>query len=178
MITFITGSEGKLAEAKQILGEVTSIDIDLPEIQEIDARAVIEAKLLAAQEYHKGEYIVEDTSLYFDAIKGLPGPLIKWFLKTIGNDGLYEIANKLGKTGAQAKVIIGHISADNKINYFEGTIDGDIAKPKGNNGFGWDPIFKPKGYAKTFSEMNDEEKNKISMRRIALEKLRNFLDER
>ena len=119
--------------------------------------------------------IVEDTSLYFDALNGLPGPLIKWFLKTIGTDGLYEIASKLGNTRAQAKTIIGYAKDANHIEFFEGVIEGEIVAPAGDGGFGWDPIFKPSGYDKTFGQMSRPEKNSFSMRKIAFEKLRNHL---
>lgn len=59
---------------------------------------------------------------------------------------------------------------------FEGEIEGTIAeKPRGERGFGWDPIFIPKGYRKTWGEMSTEEQKETSMRRIALKKLETFL---
>lgn len=176
MIKFITGNEGKLNEARQILGDVESLDIDLAEIQEIDAQLIIEAKLKEAEKVQQGEFIVEDTSLYLDALGGLPGPLIKWFMKTIGNEGLFNIASSLGNYKAQAKTIVGYSDETGQIKFFEGVIDGQISEPKGQ-GFGWDPVFKPEGFNKTFGEMTQEEKNKISMRKIALEKLKEFLNE-
>ncbi|MCX6740556.1 MAG: RdgB/HAM1 family non-canonical purine NTP pyrophosphatase [Candidatus Parcubacteria bacterium] len=174
---FITGNKGKLHEVQSILPDVEQLDIDLPEIQEIDARKVVEAKLLEALKNHKGEFIIEDTSLYLDCLNGLPGPLIKWFLKTIGNNGLAEIARKYGNYKAQAKTIIGYAKNPQEIYFFEGDLEGEIAEPTGETGFGWDPIFKPRGFAKTFAEMTREEKNKISMRRQALNKLKQFLEE-
>lgn len=177
MIKFITGNQGKLKEAKEILGEVDSLDLDLIEIQEIDAKIIIEEKLKEAEKHHKGEFIVEDTSLYLDALNGLPGPLIKWFMKTVGNEGLFGIAKKLGNSKAEAKTIVGYSDEDGNVQFFEGVIKGNITEPKGT-GFGWDPIFLPDGFDKTFGEMSAEEKNKISMRKIALEKLSEFLDEK
>jgi inosine triphosphate pyrophosphatase len=176
VIYFLTGNQSKLAEARAILGEVESLDIDLPEIQEIDAQAVIKQKLIEGLKHKNGELIVEDTSLYLDALNGLPGPLIKWFLKTIGNSGLYDIANKLGNNRAQAKTIIGYAKSLDEILFFEGVIKGEIVSPRGDNGFGWDAIFKPDGYTKTFAQMTVEEKNAISMRRIAFERLKVALD--
>ena len=175
MIYFITGNKNKFTEAKAILHDVEQMDIDLPEIQEIDAKEIIRKKLLEALNYTKGEFIVEDTSLRFYCLKGLPGPLIKWFLKTVGNNGLAEIAEKLGDDRAEAKTIIGYARNREKIYFFEGAIKGKIVKPKGKSDFGWDPIFLPDGYEKTFAEMSHEEKNKISMRRKALNKLSEFL---
>ena len=168
---FITGNKGKLAEVQSILGDVEGLDIDLPEVQSLDAHEIIKAKLEEAQKHHSCEFIVEDTSLYFDALKGLPGPLIKWFLKTVGNEGLYKIAEAFGNFDAEAKTIVGHSNANKEISFYEGTIKGTIVAPRGE-GFGWDAIFQPQGHDETFGEMDAEEKNSLSMRKIALEKLK------
>ncbi len=174
MLYFITGNKGKLAEVQSILGKVEALDIDLPEIQELDAHKIIQAKLEEAQKHQAGEFIVEDTSLYFEAMDGLPGPLIKWFMKTVGNDGLYKISEAFGNFNAEAKTIIGYSDADGKVEFFEGSIKGAIVSPRGE-GFGWDPIFQPEGYSKTFGELSAEEKNSFSMRKIATEKLKEHL---
>lgn len=159
MIYFITGNKGKLKEARTILGEIEGLDIDLPEIQEVDAHRIIREKLKEARENHDGDFIVEDTSLYLDALNGLPGPLIKWFMETIGNDGLWQIAEKFENHGAQAKTLIGYSNENREIKFFEGTVKGKIVQPSGTQGFGWDPIFLPDGHTKTFAEMNSGEKN-------------------
>lgn len=172
---FITGNKGKLAEVQSILGNVEALDIDLPEIQSLDAHEIIKAKLEQAQKHQEGEFIVEDNSLYLDAMNGLPGPLIKWFLKTVGNDGLYKIAAAFGNFGAEAKVIIGYSDTQKNISFHEGITRGTIVEARGSEGFGWDPIFQPEGYSKTFGELSAEEKNSFSMRRIAVEKLKSVL---
>ncbi|MCK5044126.1 RdgB/HAM1 family non-canonical purine NTP pyrophosphatase [Candidatus Parcubacteria bacterium] len=173
---FITGNRNKFAEANSVLPEVQQIDIDLPEIQDIDATEIVEAKLLEALKQKEGEFIVEDTSLYFDCLNGLPGPLIKWFLKTIGNKGLFDIVDKLGDNKAEAKTIIGYAKNKQQVHFFEGLIKGKIVPPRGDSNFGWDPIFQPEGCSKTFAEMSSEEKNAISMRRVALNKLKEFIN--
>ncbi len=175
---FITGSLGKFAEAKAILPELQQLAIDLPEIQEIDPRVIIDAKLRAALAVQRGSFIVEDTSLYIHSLKGLPGPLIKWFLKTLGNKGLAKIALSAGDAQAEAATIIGYAAGTGDISFFEGRIKGTIVAPRGDSGFGWDPIFVPDGYSVSFAEMSAEEKNKISMRKIAFQKLADFLKER
>ncbi len=176
MIYFITGNIGKLSEAKSVISDIEEYDIDLPEIQEVNAHAIIRAKLLEGLKHKKGEFIVEDTSLYFDVLNGLPGPLIKWFLKTIGNEGLYNLVEKLGNNKAQAKTIIGYAKDAEHIEFFEGVVEGEIVESAGT-GFGWDPIFKPLGHDRTFAEMSSEEKNQISMRKIAFEKLKKHLND-
>lgn len=172
---YITSNEGKFRSAKLIIPEIEKLDIDLPEIQEINPKKIIEAKLIEARKHKKGRFIVSDGSLYLEAISGLPGPLIKWFEKTIGNQGLFQLAKNMGNFDAFAKVIVGYMDNQDKIDYFEGEIRGKIVKPKGSNGYGWDEIFQPSGFKKTFAEMTIEEKNKISHGRIALEKLREYL---
>jgi non-canonical purine NTP pyrophosphatase (RdgB/HAM1 family) len=175
VIYFITGNKNKFNEFKKILPEIEQLEIDLPEIQENNAREIIKAKLLEGLKYKESELIVEDTSLYFDCLNGLPGPLIKWFMKKLGNKGLFEITKKFDNYKAEAKTIIGYAKNKNEIYYFEGSIKGKIVPPRGKFGFGWDSIFIPEGYLKSFAELTNEEKNKISMRKIALIKLKEFL---
>jgi len=175
MLYFITSNKNKFAEVKAILGDVERLDIDVPEIQDIDAKNIIRAKLLEALNHADGECIVEDTSLHFSCLNGLPGPLIKWFMKTIGGNGIAHLAETLGDNRAEAKTIIGYAKNRDEVEFFEGTISGTIVAPTGVSGFGWDPIFQPDGHDKTFAEMTAEEKSGISMRKIAVEKLREFL---
>jgi non-canonical purine NTP pyrophosphatase (RdgB/HAM1 family) len=175
MIYFITGNKNKLAEVQAVLTEVKQLDIDLPEIQGLDAQKIIQAKLSESFNHSQGEFIVEDTSLHLECLKGLPGTLIKWFLQTIGNKGLAQLAEKLGNDNAEAVTMIGYAKSQDEMQFFEGRVKGKIVKPRGENKFGWDPIFIPNGYDQTFAEMGAEEKNRISMRRMALNKLKEFL---
>ncbi len=168
---FITGNINKFQEAKTMISSLEQLDIDLLEIQSIDAHEIIRTKLQEARKYKEGEFIVEDTSLYLDCLQGLPGPLIKWFLKTIGNKGLYNLAQKLGNFGAEAKTCIGYAKNSENISFYEGSVKGTIVQPTAKTAFGWDPLFQPQGYSKSFAELSPEEKNRISMRRIAFDKL-------
>lgn len=176
MLYFITGNKNKFEEVKSILQNVEQLDIDLPEIQETDAHKVIEAKLREAFNHREGEFIVEDTSLYFNCLNGLPGTFIKWFMKSIGNEGLVNLVIKYGNNKAVAKTVIGYAKNAKEIYYFEGEIHGKIVEPRTTSNFGWDPIFLPDGHQKTFAEMDTSEKNEISMRRIATQKLKEFLE--
>lgn len=171
---FITGSKNKVEEIKSVLGEVHQLDIELPEIQEIDAHIIIRAKLTEAKKHNSGNFIVEDTSLYLDALEGLPGPLIKWFVKTIGVKGIYTLAKAFGNFNAEAKTIIGYSSGDT-VEFFEGSIRGTIVEPQGAEGFGFDPIFQPEGYQQTYAEMEPQLKGSLSMRKVAAEKLKTYL---
>ncbi len=177
-IIFATGNESKIKEASHILGfEVKGIKIDIPEIQDIEVDNIIEHKVKKAYEIVKKPIIIEDTGLYFEAMNGFPGALIKWVLKSVNNEGVIKILKNMEHSRAYAKTSIGYFDGK-EIHIFSGTIKGEVCQePRGKNGFGWDMIFQPEGYNKTFAEMSDEEKNKISMRKIAFEKLREFLKE-
>ena len=87
-----------------------------------------------------------------------------------------ELAEKLGDSNAEAKTIIGYAKNREKVYFFEGVVKGTIVQPRGEYDFGWDTIFQAEGYTKTFAEMGVEEKSKISMRRIAVKQLQEFLD--
>jgi len=169
---FLTGSKGKFEDLQAIIGGLEQLDMDLSEIQELDTHKIIEAKLAEARKHHDGAFIVEDTSLYIDSLDGLPGPLIKWFMKTLGNEGLYRIAPN---SSAEAKTIIGYSDGTKEPQFFEGSFRGTIVEPRGESGFGWDPIFQPEGADKTLAELTSGEKNAFSMRRLASEKLKAFL---
>lgn len=174
-IYFVTGNRGKFEELKNLIPEMEHLDLDLPEIQEINPREIVAHKLLEALSHHPGEVIVEDTGLYLECLNGLPGPLIKWWLKALGNGGLEQIAGKLGNRRATAHTVIGYARSHQEIHFFEGELEGKIVSPRGSSGFGWDAIFQPDGYIKTFAEMTAEEKNAISMRRLAADKLLKFI---
>lgn len=176
MIYFITGNVDKFKEAKAILPDLELLNLDLPEIQELDPHKIIEAKIQAAFGHNSGEFVVEDGSLTSESLGGLPGPFAKWFLKALGVKGLYEIFRKLGDNEVEVKVIVGYARNNVDIHYFEGAIKGKIVSPRGENGFGWDPVFQPHGFDKTFAEMTSGEKNSVSMRKIAFTKLKEFLE--
>ena len=174
---FITGNKNKFEEIKLILDHVEQLEINLPEIQEINAKEIIKSKLHEAFKHKQGNFIVEDTSLYLDCLGGLPGPLIKWFLQTMGNKGIYDLVKQTGNHNAEAKTIIGYAQGQDNIQFFEGSIKGKIVFPNAKTDFGWDPIFQPLDFEKSFAEMTQEEKNSISMRKIAADKLKKFLEE-
>lgn len=157
----------------------TTVDhqkIDLVEIQSVDVREVVRYKVMEAYKFIQKPVLVEDTSLIFHALGKLPGPLIKWFLIELGTNGLCDLLNAYKDRQATAKVAFGFYDGK-EVHIFESEIKGEIAlKPKGITGFGWDPIFIPNGWSKTWGEMNAEELMQTSMRRKALKELEVFLD--
>ena len=173
---FITGNENKFKEAKTFVSDIEKLSLDLAEVQSLDPHEIIKFKLNEAKKLHSGDFIVEDTSLNIECLNGMPGTLIKWFEKSIGLNGIVKMTDNYNNKNATAKCVIG-LSLNNEIRFFEGSINGRIVESRGENGFGWDKIFIPNGYEKTFAEMNYEEKNNISHRKLAFEKLKEYFDE-
>ncbi len=174
MLTFVTGNAGKFAEAQWILPAIQQLDIDLEEIQSLSAEDIVRHKLEQAAEHTTGNIVVEDTSLVFYALGTLPGPFIKWFLQSLGSAG---VANLVAETNPAATAIttIGLRLESGEMHFFSASVGGTIVTPRGESGFGWDPIFVPEGATKTFAEMSDEEKNVYKVRPQAFRKLQSFL---
>lgn len=175
-IVFVTSNDNKLREVESILGiRLNRINIDIEEIQDIDVEKVVEKKAKDAYEKIRKRLIVEDTGLYIEALNGLPGALIRWFLKTIGTDGICKIVNCFEKRDAYVKTAVALFDGKN-MKIFVGIVKGKISINPRGSGFGWDSIFIPKGSTKTFGEMSKEEKNSISMRYKAFQRLKRFLE--
>jgi non-canonical purine NTP pyrophosphatase (RdgB/HAM1 family) len=177
-LTFITGNPEKAAQLSRHLAyEVQHKKLDVHEIQSLDLEEVATHKAQEAYKLTNSPVLVEDTSLVFHALGNLPGPLIKWFLTSLGNDGLAHILNSYSDRSATAEVCFA-LCDENGVKMFKGHIDGTISKePKGEKGFGWDPVFIPKGYEQTWGEMTINEQKETSMRRIALKELQTYLEE-
>lgn len=175
-ITFITGNKNKLAYLEELCDfDFHHRDIDLSEIQSLDLKEVVEHKAKLAYSIIKGPVLVEDVSLECTALKKLPGPFIKWFCNSIGNQGICDLVKDKKDKSAKAEVLYGLYNGKT-LHTFSGVRYGTISKsPKGKNGFGWDPIFIPKGHTKTFGEMEPKEKTAAATRVLALKKLKKFL---
>ena len=176
-IYYVTGNTNKLREAQKIIPDLNGLTCELTEIQSLDTFGIIKHKLdEAKKKFPDKNLIVEDTSLYFECLNNqLPGPYIKWFLKVLKPEGLAKLVNLHKNNRAFVKCVIG-LSTDNKIEFFESLVNGQIVEPKGTKEFGWDPIFIPNGYSKTYAEIGEEEKNKISHRSLVLEKVKKYLE--
>jgi inosine triphosphate pyrophosphatase len=184
-ITFVTGNKKKLEEVQQILGsgdelpfEITNCKIDLPELQGDPLEIAAEKCRLAAKEV-SGPVMTEDTSLCFNALNGMPGPYIKWFLEQCGHDGLNKMLDGFEDRSAYAQTVVAFTSGpDADVKVFDGRTHGTIVRPRGSLDFGWDPIFEPdEGEGKTYAEMDKSFKNSISHRGRAFAKLRTYLIE-
>lgn len=181
-IYFATGNANKLKETVAILDAgrqlpfaIKSVNIDLPEYQG-EAEEIAKAKCREASSKVDGAVMVEDTSLCFNAYKGLPGPYIKWFLDKLGHDGLNKMLAGFDDKSAYAQCIFAFTPGPGvEPEVFVGQTPGVIVPARGDTVFGWDPIFQPDGYDQTYSEMDKATKNTISHRFRALTKLRDYL---
>lgn len=174
---FITGNSKKAAEVRGITGlNVVAKNLDIPEIQSLAVEEVAKAKALAAFQLTGQPIIVDDTGMSIEALGGLPGALVVWFLDILKPEGILKLLK--GETNRKASVSTCIAYADASGVYaFTGTVSGAIADSlRGENGFGYDPIFIPDGYKKTYAEMTSEEKNEISMRKIAVWQFREFME--
>lgn len=170
---FATKNKNKLREVGEILGRsLEQISIELFEPQGVNVEDVVREKAEDAFQKTGMFVLVEDTSLEFVAWNGLPGALIKWFLETIGNEGILKMLSSETNRAAIAKTAVGFFDGT-QARVFVGEISGTVPETiRGTGGFGWDPIFVPGGHEKSFAEMTSVEKNTISMRKLALERMK------
>ncbi|KKA25251.1 Inosine triphosphate pyrophosphatase [Rasamsonia emersonii CBS 393.64] len=138
-ITFITSNRNKIAEVTQILGDAIKVEIralDLPEIQGT-TEEIAREKCRRAAIAVNGPVLVEDSSLEFHALNGLPGPYIKWFYSALGNDGLNNLLAAYDDKSATAVCTFAFSRGPGvETLLFQGRNTGRIVPKRGSNGFG------------------------------------------
>ena len=186
-LIFVSTNKGKINEINQLLKEGFSVkglhDIGhFEEIEETGATLQENAKIKAQtiNEIFKINCFADDSGLMIEALDNQPGVKSARFAGENSTDienvsKVLDLMEGVENRKAFFNTVICLIW--NNINYFfEGKIEGSIAKqPLGENGFGYDPIFVPKGLNVSFAQMTNEEKNNISHRKIAVQKLINQL---
>ena len=166
---FVSSNNHKYQEAKIILDSlginIGYLKSDLEEIQSNSLDAIAMAKARDAFSKFKKPVIIEDDGLFIDSIDGFPGPYSSYVFKTIGTKGILNLL----KNNRKAKFVSIITYCDKKtLQSFEGKLDGRISKSQEGKGWGFDPIFIPNNYRKTFAELNN--KNELSHRYKALKK--------
>jgi XTP/dITP diphosphohydrolase len=186
-IVFATNNEHKLRELQQILGQQFKLlslkdigcDEDIPEESPTIEENSMDKAIYVFDKYSKNCF-ADDTGLEVEALDGRPGVVSARYAgeeKNIDKNIEKVLGELEGKTNRKArfKTVISLI-IDGKKHQFEGIVNGTIIKEKkGEEGFGYDPVFVPDGYNITFAEMEADEKNKISHRGLAVKKLVDFL---
>lgn len=186
-LVFVTNNTNKLQEIKDIIGdrfEILSLeDInchdEIPENQDTLIGNALQKARYVYDKYHMYCF-ADDTGLEVDSLNGDPGVYSARYAGNVKNDQknieklLKELNNHPIRT-AQFRTVIALI-LDDVEHFFEGEVQGEISdEPKGDKGFGYDPVFIPNGFSETFAQIPSEIKNRISHRALAIEKLKYFL---
>lgn len=198
-IVLATNNEHKLSEIRSILGdsiEVLSLkdigcDADIPETGKTLEENALQKAQFIYDHYHM-DVFADDTGLEVEALNGAPGVYSARYAGGEGHDSeanMTKLLNELGENNnrrARFRTVIALILKKNvcpcgctsikEIHQFDGIVEGEIIRERrGEEGFGYDPIFKPDGYDKTFAELGMDIKNHISHRARATAKLADFL---
>lgn len=187
-LVFATNNKHKLEEARKILEGMVEIlslseigcNDDIPETATtLEGNALIKARYI--KEHYGYDCFADDTGLLVDALDGAPGVYSARYAGEECNPqkNMEKLLSELEgiEQRAAAFVTCVALTLRGSEHIFMGEIAGEITKEaKGNAGFGYDPVFKPFGYDKTFAELGDDIKNSISHRAKAMEKLAQFLN--
>jgi XTP/dITP diphosphohydrolase len=120
---------------------------------------VLRAKLAAALAALGPPVVVEETGLELAALAGFPGPLVKWMLQAVGPEGIARTARALGDPRAKAVCLLAWSDGESVVLGRGETAGELVLPPRGESGFGWDPVFRPAGESRTYGELTDAEKD-------------------
>jgi len=187
-LVFATNNAHKLEEVRSIIGEdfeilsLNSIECfdDIPETADtLEGNAMLKARYVVRR--FGFDCFADDTGLEVEALDGAPGVYSARYAGEGKNsqDNVAKLLRELdGATNRKARFRTAiALILNGREELFEGSVEGEIIdQPRGCEGFGYDPVFVPKGYGQTFAEMAAEQKNSISHRGRAVEKLKDFLN--
>lgn len=189
-IVFASHNEGKIKEIKKLLAPYgikvkSALDMNLPDVEET-GKTFEENSLLKSRTIAKlvnMPCLADDSGLCVDALNGAPGVYSARYAPNRDFDkGMEKLLAEMEKSpnesrNAHFSCVISLAWPDGQYKVFAGQVDGKIAFHKmGAGGFGYDPLFVPEGFTSSFAQMSQEEKNKISHRGRAVEKLKDFLN--
>ena len=188
-LIFASHNKGKIKEIKELLAPLniavkTSDDIEIPDVEETGT-TFAENSLLKSSAIAKITgiaCIADDSGLCVDALNGAPGVYSARYAPNRDfNKGMDKLLTEMKESANKSRsahfsCVISLAYPDGKYEIFEGRVDGYIAEKKqGNGGFGYDPLFIPDGFDKSFAELGSEIKNNISHRARAMQKLLAYL---
>lgn len=188
-----TGNQNKVREIAYMLKNmniqvISKKDIGLENLEVIEDgntledNSILKAKALAEKVDYKYIVMADDSGLFVDKLNGEPGVYSSRYAGEEGNDEknnkkLLEALKVSEERKAKFKTVIVLITEDKETLVVHGECKGTIGlAAKGNNGFGYDPLFIPEGFTETFGELGQDVKNQISHRAKALEKLKNEIE--
>ena len=182
MIAFVTTNEGKFREVSAKLLEVgvklIHEDRSYPEIQTDRLEKVVRFAATLLDDQVRGDYLIDDSGLFIDALGGFPGVYSSYVYKRLGCAGIMKLLDG-ARTRAATFETVFLLRTSGAHEVLHGACHGTIAEAeRGGSGFGFDPIFIPDGATKTFAEMTVGEKNAVSHRARATDALLACLIER
>lgn len=181
-VRVISKNPGKLREIRLVLAKF-GIEVESVEERKLEVQTEsLEEIAKIAAEHLLGRvpepFIVEDSGLFITSLRGFPGPYSSYVYRTIGCEGILKLMKDVEDRRAKF-VCAAALGFEGSVHVFRGEVEGTIShEPRGQGGFGFDPIFVPLGCSKTFAEMTLEEKSTVSHRSKALELLAKFLLQR
>ncbi len=157
-VTFITGNQHKAEYLEKLLGlPIEHKKVELDELQSLDLHEIVEHKVRQAYAIVKSPVLVEDVSLEFSALGKLPGPFIKFFTESSGNEACCRMLDAFNDRTATIRCTFGYYDG-RQVELFDSAMPGRISRnPKGDNGYGFDSIFICAGYDITRAEMTPDE---------------------
>jgi len=173
-ITFITGNQHKVLEARGILNNL-GIPLEHADLGYVEIQGNLEDVARYGAKYaalRLGKpVIVEDAGMFIKALKWFPGTYSSYVQDTLGNKGILKLMSDVSDRYAEFRSVIGFCTPKTEPEVFLGTVKGRIGyEEKGEYGFAYDPLFYPEGYDKSFGELGRKDKNQFSHRRKSLEK--------
>ena len=177
----VTSNAGKLRELVAALEPaghtVAQRALEYPEVQAASLGAVVEFGLEWLAQRHAGEaLLIDDAGLFVDALGGFPGVYSRYAYDTIGPAGVLALLGDGAERSAEFRCVLGLLLPNDSRQLFRGSCRGRITRtPRGNGGFGYDPVFVPAGDERTFAELPLAEKNTVSHRGRALAALAVYL---
>ncbi len=179
VLRVVTSNDGKAREfAHALEGIPWRVERVMMRYEEVQADtleevAVASARSLMASGEVLRPFILEDAGLFVEALKGFPGVYSAYVLRTLGCQGVLRLVEGAEDRRARFESRIALVTTWGEVELFTGTCRGTIPKEgRGEGGFGFDPIFLPEGGARTFGELELEEKHRLSHRGAAAAALR------
>jgi XTP/dITP diphosphohydrolase len=149
--------------------ELEHVKATYPEIQADTLEETIAPGLNWLMERYNRPIMIDDSGLFVDALKGFPGVYSSYVFRTVGCDGILRLMEGVKNRSARFECCIGFLVPGKEPHMLKGVAQGSIAEKKaGIGGFGYDPVFVPEGYTKTYAQIDIPEKNKISHRGMAI----------
>lgn len=176
-LIFATGNRHKFKEASELASkyglELEMRDVNYEEIQADELEEIARHGAEKACALLGRPCFVEDAGLFVRALSDFPGPYSSYVFRTIGNEGLLKLMAGVSDRRAEFRSVVAYCEPSSRPVSFEGKVRGIVTlEARGSRGFGFDPIFAPRGASgRTFAEMAIGEKNKFSHRAKAIEGL-------